>query len=205
MRYAHRWWQRLFVGAGMVGAMAGAGAITAAPIGAATDLSNGSFETPVIAPNTFQTFYTGQSIGAWKVTAGNVDLSGVGFWQVADGVQSLDLNGNTNGAITQTFSTAPLVTYEVSYALAGNPHGGPAVKTGKVLINDKVAQDFSFDITGKTPAKMGYVTKEFIFTASGPSTTLQFSSTTSPSVYGPVIDNVKVESCLIIICLSDRK
>ena len=77
-----------------------------------------------------------------------------------------------------------------------------AIKTGQVLINGQVAKSFSFDITGKSEANMGYVTKEFTFLATGDSTTLEFASTTTPSGYGPVIDNVRVESCLLIICLN---
>jgi hypothetical protein len=47
---------------------------------------------------------------------------------------------------------------------------------------------------------MGYVGKETHFIATGLSTILTFRSTTG-SGYGPVIDKVTVESCLLIICL----
>jgi choice-of-anchor C domain-containing protein len=195
------WWRRVCTGAGLVSALAGLGTLAAAPANATTGLSNGSFETPVLTPNTIQRFFTGQSIGAWKVTKGDVDLIGAGFWQAKDGVQSLDLDGANNGTISQTFDTLPLVKYEVSYALAGNIANGPVVKTGQVLVNGRVVQNFSFDITGKSRTDMGYVTKEVTFLATGTSTTLQFSSTTSPSGWGPVIDKVDVESCLVIVCL----
>lgn len=191
----------MFCGSGaFMAAPAHAGTVTA-HAGTVTAFSDGSFETPVVTPGTFQTFYTGQSIGSWTVTTGNVDLSGAGFWQTADGVQSIDLDGDEPGAVSQTFSTVPLFAYEVSFALAGNPDDGPAIKTGQVLVNGKAVKNFSFDITGKSRANMGYVTEELTFLATSNSTSLQFASTT-PGAYGPVIDNVRVESCLLVVCLN---
>jgi hypothetical protein len=54
---------------------------------------------------------------------------------------------------------------------------------------------FSFDITGKSRPHMGYVPMEFTFLSLGMSATLQFATTTTYA-YGPVIDKVKVDSCL---------
>lgn len=150
-------WRHLRAGAAMIAVLCGMGAFTAIPASAATparagtwtQFSDGSFETPVVAPNTFQRFYNGQSIGPWTVT-GDVDLSGAGFWQTADGAQSLDLDGANIGAVSQTFSTIPLEAYEVSFALAGNFDGPPTIKDGEVLVNGQVAKSFSFDTTGKS-------------------------------------------------------
>lgn len=191
----------------------GAAAVTPARAGTGTQFSDGSFETPVVTPGTFVDLSQGQSIGPWTVTTGLVDLIGAGYWQAADGVQSVDLNGQTAsipgeaGAVSQTFTTTPLFAYEVSFALAGNPLSqgnpvaGPLTKTGQVLINGQIVKKFSFNVTGKSPADMGYVTEEFTFLATGTSTTLEFAST-NPGEGGPVIDNVRVQSCLLVICLS---
>ncbi|MFE3499878.1 choice-of-anchor C family protein [Kitasatospora sp. NPDC059160] len=155
---------------------------------------DGSFESPKIAPNTFTEPVTGQSIGPWLVTSGSVDLIGAGFWQAAEGDQSVDLNGADSGAIAQTFTTIPGATYSVSYALAGNPGGGPALRTGRVLIDGQDFQDFSFDVTGKTRAAMGYVGRQFSFVAYNSSTTLTFESTVR-GAFGPVLDDVQVKEC----------
>ncbi|MCW2879835.1 MAG: hypothetical protein JWQ95_3935 [Sphaerisporangium sp.] len=192
-------WRRLRAGAGLAGALAGLAAVTAAPADATSGHSNGSFETPVVRPNTFQTFSEGRSIGAWSVSGGTVDLVGQGFWQAADGAQSLDLNGSGPGEVSQTFSTLPLVKYEIGYRLAGNPAAAPAVKTGQVWIGGDVAQNFSFDTTGKSFADMGYVQQKVTFVATGLSATVRFNSTV-PGAWGPVIDDVTVKSCLVIIC-----
>jgi hypothetical protein len=86
--------------------------------------------------------------------------------------------------------------YRIHYSLAGNPEGGPAVKTGKVLVNGVPFQHFSFDTTGKTKAEMGYVRNSFVASIRGAAPTLTFVSTTSPAGHGPVIDDVSVEACL---------
>ena len=206
--------RRLRAGAGVIAVLCGIGAVAATPAhaGTGTQFSDGSFETPAVTPGTFQDLSQGQSIGPWTVT-GLVDLIGAGYWQAADGAQSVDLNGQTAsipgepGAVTQTFSTIPLFAYEVSFALAGNPLSqgdplaGPLTKTGHVLVNAHVVKEFSFNVTGKSPANMGYVTEEFTFLATGTSTTLEFAST-NPGEGGPVIDNVRVESCLLVVCLN---
>ncbi|HEX4703857.1 MAG TPA: choice-of-anchor C family protein [Pseudonocardiaceae bacterium] len=200
MKIQKVWRGRLAVAATTIGVLSCVAVFTATPAAAASAFSNGSFETPVVAAHTFQTVFLGQSIGAWTVTTGNVDLIGDGFWQASDGVQSLDLNGDEAGGVSQTFATTPLFAYEVSYELAGNPVDLPIIKTGQAIVNGQVAQNFSFDITGKTEANMGYVHREFAFLATGGSTTLEFLSTNGGG-FGPVIDDVQIEPCLLILCL----
>ncbi|MFJ2111445.1 MULTISPECIES: choice-of-anchor C family protein [unclassified Streptomyces] len=168
---------------------------TASMAQAASRFDDGSFEYPRAAANSFSTLTAGQSIGPWQVTAGTVDLIGAGFWQAAEGDQSVDLNGGNAGAVDQTFTTVPGATYTVSYALAGNPGGAPAVKTGRALIDGQNFQDFSFDITGKTFANMRYVNRQFTFRATNSTTTIGFASTTANSAYGPVLDDVQIERC----------
>jgi choice-of-anchor C domain-containing protein len=195
-------WRRLSAGVAVVGALTGVGAFVATPAEAASGLGDGGFESPVIPAWTFHTYFAGESVGPWTVTSGSVELNGAGFWQAADGQQSLDLDGADTGAISQTFSTNLLTAYQVSYSLAGNPDDIPAVKTGKVLVNGHVAQNFSFDTTGTSRANMGYVTKSFTFLSAGTSAKLEFVSTTTPGGYGPVIDKVSVTGCLLVICVS---
>ncbi|MFD7500661.1 choice-of-anchor C family protein [Streptomyces sp. NPDC059850] len=186
---------RTFAAAVIVaGVLAGAGTGAALAAPAASHFDDGSFETPRVAANTFVNLGTGQTIGPWRVTGGNVDHIGAGFWQAAEGDQSVDLNGVNAGTVSQNFTTVPGKRYTVTYSLAGNPAGGPALKGGKVLVNGQNFQNFSFDITGKTMANMGYVTREVSFVATGPTTTLAFASTIS-GAYGPVIDDVTVRHC----------
>jgi choice-of-anchor C domain-containing protein len=197
-----RTWRRLVISLVTAGTVIGIGAATATPAQASIlpGPGDGSFETPVVAAGTFQTFFAPATMGDWTVTSGSVDLIGAGFWQAADGNQSLDLDGNQEGGVAQTFTTVPLLEYRVTYDLAGNPAEGPTIKTGQLLANGKVIQNFSFDITGKSFTDMGYVKQEATFVATGLSSTLTFRSTTV-GAFGPVIDDVDVRSCLLVICL----
>ena len=169
---------------------------TAGPAAAATVFTDG-FENPVIY-NDFTEFTAGQQFGPWTVTTGSVGLTR--DWQAAEGTQSLDLNGFSPGAVARALPTSLLTTYRVTYALAGNPDNGPVVTTGRVTANGQTVDSFTFDTTGKTASNMGYVHRTFYFTnVLSASTTLQFASTTA-GAFGPVIDDVRVESCLLVLC-----
>jgi choice-of-anchor C domain-containing protein len=178
----------LFVASAIVAVPGAADAAVVAPTG----FGDGSFELPAVPAGSFTDYVAGQSIGPWDVTKGSVDLIGPRFWAAAEGDQSLDLNGYGAGAVSQTFATSPGTRYRVNYSLAGNPDAGPVVKTGRVLINGVDAQDFTFNITGKTRVDMGYSAETFEFTATLPQTTLTFDSTTLGSAAGPVIDAVTI-------------
>ncbi|MEV4121604.1 DUF642 domain-containing protein [Micromonospora sp. NPDC049645] len=179
-----------------VGLSALLAAVTASPAAAAPVFADG-FESPAITGD-FTEFAAGQQFGVWTVTAGTVGLTR--DWQAAEGNQSLDLNGFNPGAVARTLPTKLLTTYRVSYALAGNPDNGPLIVTGKVTANGQIIDSFSFDTTGHTPSAMGYVYRTVYFTNLLSATTvLQFASTTGDA-FGPVIDDVRVESCLLVIC-----
>lgn len=199
MRSSKVWGRRSIVVASMLALLAGMGILNAPPAAATGGFQDG-FEAPAVTPDTFALFVAGQQMGAWTVTRGDVHLIGAGFWQAAEGVQSLDLDGGQQGAVAAVFTTVPLVMYKVSYRLAGNPADGPTIKTGQVLVNGQVVQNFSFDITGKTLADMGYVQKSFLFLTLGHSVSLEFSSTTTPAGFGPALDDVTVKSCLLVLC-----
>lgn len=192
---------------GLVGAGTGttlaAPAQHKAPTSTARSIDDGSFEYPTAPANSFTTVGTGGSIGPWTVGQGNVDHTGRGFWQAADGNQAVDLNGGQPGSVAQTFPTTPGKTYSVTYAIAGNPGGAPAVKTGRVLVDGQVFQDFSFNVTGKSRTNMGYVGRQVSFVARSTSTTLTFVSTTPSSAYGPVLDDVVVRAACCCSC--DKK
>ncbi|MER6616494.1 choice-of-anchor C family protein [Streptomyces xantholiticus] len=199
--------KRLYAVLAAAGLLAGVGTAAASPAhsarsagtvaarAATTAFTNGSFETPTAPPNYWTTFYAGQTMGLWQVEGGDVDLKDDGVWQAAEGNQSVDLNGGTAGTVSQTFTTEPGTKYTVTYSLAGNPGGAPIVKRGEVRVDGQNFQDFTFNTVGKTFANMGYVTRQFTFVANNPSTKLTFASTSGPTAYGPVIDDVKVKSC----------
>jgi len=89
--------------------------------------------------------------------------------------------------------TVPGTRYRVTFDLAGNPNQLPRVKTMRVSAAGE-SDEFAFDSTGKTGARMGWMPRHWTFTANAASTTLEFRSlTVSPQTgYGAAIDNVAV-------------
>ncbi|MFJ7059160.1 DUF642 domain-containing protein [Streptomyces microflavus] len=166
-----------------------------------TGLLSGGFENPVVPPPTLFTVHTaGQTLAPWTVGGDSVDLVSDRLWDAAGGHQSVDLSGNAPGSVSQTVATLPLTSYIVRFKLAGNVAQPPAVKKGEFRVNGAVVRTFSFDGTGRGFRDMGYVQQTAVFTTLlHTSATLTFASTT-PGYAGPVIDDVVVQSCLLVIC-----
>jgi choice-of-anchor C domain-containing protein len=163
---------------------------------------NGSFESGLATIGNFTTLNGGDStsITGWTVTGGQSAIDYIGtYWTAADGQRSLDLNGLAPGGIQQTFSVVSGQTYQVSFAMAGNPAGGPVVKTLNGIV-DVTTDGFSFDTTNTSLSNMGWKMMSFTFTATTTSETLDFESTTTansqnptfPFAFGPALDNVSV-------------
>jgi choice-of-anchor C domain-containing protein len=171
-------------------------ALTASPAAAAPVFANG-FEQPQLSVEYYD-YVAGQQFDGWRVTAGSVDLTT--DWVDAQGQQSLDLNGSGDGSVARTLPAQLLTTYKVTFAVAGNPEGPPVVKSGKVSVNGQQVDTFTFSVAGKNNYAMGWTYRSFYFTnLLSSSSVLEFAGT-SASAWGAVIDDVKVESCLLILC-----
>jgi choice-of-anchor C domain-containing protein len=157
---------------------------------AANLVVNGSFEKPV-APWPGLGFSAGQFFGHWYVGRGSVDLLGENYWQNAEGVQSVDLSGLTHAAIGQKVPGTVGQTYTLSFALAGNPEGGPGIKTMRVRWEGSTVATLMFDTTGHSGEDMGWIYYSFEVTATSSTPLLAFSSLT-PGVYGPALDDVSL-------------
>jgi choice-of-anchor C domain-containing protein len=155
----------------------------------AAPFTNGSFEIGT-APGSFTQLGAGSNnITGWIVGGGGVDYIG-SYWQAGDGTRSVDLSALEPGFISQTFDTTLGQSYLVTFLLAGNPDGPPPVKS----LGVSAAADsglYTFDTTGHTTSAMGWTLEQFIFTATGPTTTLTFTSNSATS-FGPALDNVSV-------------
>jgi choice-of-anchor C domain-containing protein len=158
-------------------------------------ITNGSFENSDSSVNPgggFTTLGSGDTrITGWTVGGNSIDYIG-GYWQASDGSRSLDMSGGNAGSISQTLATTAGTTYQVLFDLAGNTDGGNVIKKLRVSAAANT-QDYSFDTTGKSHANMGWTTDSFLFTATGGSTTLTFTSL-EPNAYGPALDNVRAEA-----------
>ncbi|MEV4344107.1 hypothetical protein AB0J83_06470 [Actinoplanes sp. NPDC049596] len=156
---------------------------------AATPTFGDGFEKPTV-DGAYYRYAAGTQLGPWTVTRGDVNVASTSYWQVSEGRQNLGLDG----AVAATFATEPLLTYRISWDLAGDPTAPPTVKTGELRVNDKVIQAMSFDTTGRTAATMGYLRRAAYVLAKGPSFRVEFAGA------GTVIDDVRVDACLLIIC-----
>jgi choice-of-anchor C domain-containing protein len=161
------------------------------PASAINLIKNGSFENSSLGSGfLLENLSNGSTaINDWTVTNGSVDYVNA-YWQNSNGSFSLDLSGSQAGSIAQTFVTQPGNQYSVSFDLAGNVQDGPTVKTLRLSAGGS-SQDFTFDVTGKTFANMGWLSKTFGFVASSNSTTLSFASLDNTTT-GPALDNVVV-------------
>jgi choice-of-anchor C domain-containing protein len=175
-----------------------AGTLAVAP------LTNGSFDAVTATNTTFDTLSAGSpELPGWTIS-GTVDLV-AGYWPAADGPQSLDLNGNDAGAISQDFATVVGASYAVDYELSGNPDN-PGTKTLDVSATGGTTDSESYDpaATGATLADMKWSTRQYTFTASATTTTLTFQSTTT-GPWGPALDNITVTELAVPTAKLDCK
>ncbi|MBI2863237.1 MAG: DUF642 domain-containing protein [Chloroflexi bacterium] len=169
--------------------------VTSTPTATPTSLvTNGDFETPVIG-GSWKNFGTGQNIGGWQVSSGNVDLVKTTYLGAAKNSQWIDVSGGTNGAVYQDLATTSGYFYSLRFALAGNPANSnetQPIKVMQVWWDGKLAGSLQFDVRGHSGTNMGWEYHSYTtLTASSSSTRLEFRSLTN-SAYGPGLDDVSV-------------
>jgi choice-of-anchor C domain-containing protein len=157
-------------------------------------VDNGGFELPDIS-GTFQTIAPSD----WTVT-GSVDLINT-YWQPHSGGQSLDLNGNDMGAISQDISLQTGQFYLLSFWISANPEGGPATKALTFGITNTIPLGTlppNFTVFPTPPAlpsqtlgDMNWEERQYLFQAQAGSHTLSFASLTA-GAYGPALDDISI-------------
>lgn len=158
-------------------------------------ISNGGFETGTYPPpyNVFELVPKYAQLDGWTVEPEIIDWVGKDYWQAHSGNYSIDLNGSYPGTIYQSIATEIGTQYRVDFWLAGNP-ANTTDKTRTVRVAAAGAsQDFTFNTTGKSFTDMGWLPETFLFTATGTTTTLTFTSLT-PAQYGPALDDISVNA-----------
>jgi choice-of-anchor C domain-containing protein len=150
-------------------------------------VADATFDSPS-GGGSFTTYFATQGFSSWTVDSGSVDLIG-GYWQAPAGAGSVDLDGDSPGAISQSIATGK-GAYELTFDLSGNPDGLPVTKTVQVTVGN-ATQIFTYNLAGNSHSDMMYVPESLKFATSGP-TTLAFTSLDVGTPYGPVIGNVNV-------------
>ncbi|PRY22691.1 putative secreted protein/choice-of-anchor C domain-containing protein [Aliiruegeria haliotis] len=158
----------------------------------AITVQNGSFELGN-AGSGFTTRPAGSSaLPGWTIGGSSIDHIG-GYWQAADGGQSLDLSGSNAGSVSQTLTGFVVNrSYRLSFALAGNPDNGDRYKDIRATIGAS-SQEFTFDTETTSRSNMGWVYHDITFTAPTENLQLSFLSLdTNP--WGPALDDVSVSA-----------
>ena len=95
------------------------------------------------------------------------------------------------GSLSQNLSGLTIgQQYTVSFDMAGNPDGGPTIKSLQVT-GRASSTVYGFNSAGQTKTDMGWAAQTFIFVANATSTTLTFLSLTG-TAYGPALVNVTI-------------
>jgi choice-of-anchor C domain-containing protein len=161
-------------------------------------VTNGNFAGQ--SPGTqYTTISSGSTFaGDWTVgNTGNVDWIG-NYWQSPTGVAgplngSVDLDGTSPGAISQSITTVAGAVYVLTFSLSGNPDN--TSEPVKFLTVDAAGtgESYKYDTTGNTHTSMNYIPESFMFTATSNSTIISFISTDAAgSDWGPVVGGIGV-------------
>ena len=154
-------------------------------------VKNGDFEHPIIPECAgFITYYAGDTINEWIVENNSTDL--VHSWSAASGIQSLDLNGISSGAIYQNVNVIPGKRYFLQFYYAGNYDGGGGIREFQVLWGNQILDTIQFNSSGKAGKNMEWTSYQKICYAMNTSTYLGFRDLTPTSGYGGVIDSVQL-------------
>lgn len=153
---------------------------------AATNIvTNGGFEDPAIGSSYVQYNAPSSSIAGWNVSAGSVDLVRAPY-TTYEGLQALDLAGDSLGTISQVLSTVAGQTYNLVFYFSNNNAAGAGTYTGTVSIAGLNSQFSHVDGTPWTK-----FTGSFVGTGSD---TLSFSANTIQSNGGVFLDSISVSA-----------
>ncbi|MCA8884701.1 MAG: choice-of-anchor C family protein [Rhodobacteraceae bacterium] len=158
----------------------------------AASITNGGFEedSTIVFGGFLPRGNGDMSITGWTVGGSAVDWIST-LWTPAEGARSVDLNGSSPGSLAQVLMSLVVGTsYDVTFALSGNPGGGPTIKALNVAVGNENA-DYTYDVTGNSFVNMNWAYRTFTFIADAPSETLTFTSLDN-GAYGPAIDDVSI-------------
>lgn len=155
-------------------------------------ITNGGFESngANFTDGGYVTFAAGSSyLTGWTIGGDSVDLIH-SYWRASQGQFSLDLSGEYDGAISQTFATVIGQKYLVSFDMAGNPDDtSDPIKYLQVGLSQQPL--YTFDTSERNHDNMGWRTKSFVFQAVATQSTLHFAGV-QDSAAGVALDNISV-------------
>jgi choice-of-anchor C domain-containing protein len=162
------------------------GAVNPAAISDSNLVVNGNFELGRDAGQYLILHPGSTDLPGWTITRESVDLVQT-FFPAPEGHRMVDLDGTPGfGSLQQVVNTTPGQSYRLTFLLAGNPDRAPTTKRLGVRVGDKVTE-FTHD------ASMNWTHQVLDFTATQPSTVLEFTSLDTEGGYcGPMLDDVRL-------------
>jgi hypothetical protein len=132
------------IGALLAGAALACGAAVSPAAGAGPNLiQNGGFELPLVGVGSYQLYGTGQSFPGWTVVGARGNVAPISGKYTSAGIlfpakagrQWLDLTGlsNTNTGVSQTVTTAPGASYQLTFAVGNVVQPGGAYGTSTTV------------------------------------------------------------------------
>jgi len=145
-------------------------------------LTNGSFEAaPAMGYSNYITLGSSTTgLTGWTVQ-NSVQLMASTYKTPAQGTRSINLS---YGGVTQTFPTVNGGGYTVQFSLSTSPACATSTRLMDVSVNG-TTYNFS-------TASASWATRNFVFNASGTSTTIVFKNSYTGQVCGPAVDNISV-------------
>ncbi|MGO9097400.1 MAG: DUF642 domain-containing protein [Bryobacteraceae bacterium] len=193
---------------GLKRSLVGIVVLLALPMHAAADpIINGSFETPVMNPGTYQDFGVGSTgITGWTVVGDDsVSLVSGAFTQESiafvaeDGSQWVDLAGQSSNnveGVEQTVATTVGTTYTLSFWVGnvydGGVYFGPTSSVEAVLGGIMGTPLDTVTNSIIDPTEQSWEQFSFQFTASGTATTIDFLNQSPASNWNTGLDNVQL-------------
>ncbi len=156
----------------------------------------------------------------WTVESGDVDVVAYGYdsgggdvylGPMAEGHQSLDLDGRTPGTISERIHTEPGGAYALSFAYANNPDGNvihdaflAEATVGDAAPNAHLIPPLNISDTGSTTSDFHWTRAgPLTFTALSNETVIRFASHDAPySSHGISLDDVSVKTVPVSVVLS---
>ena len=170
-------------------------AFSASNASAASLITNGGFEAPTVSGQ----YNSGQTPGGWTVDSGTIDFIG-SYWNAQGGsAQSVDLNGNSAGTLSQIFSSTIGETYRVEFYQSYNPDRVDNSRMMRLAIDTSRLTSLT-PFGGATPTiglsgNMNWERTIYDFVATNASTKLSFSTFSTDSSntsWGMALDSVSV-------------
>jgi hypothetical protein len=166
---------------------------------------NGGFEYPTLLPGVpyLQVSVLPPPLGGWTIAqsdcvsgsaAPNINLVSNIYWDSAEGLQSIDLNGdgNTAPSISQSIITVPGFNHRVGWQESMNYEGGQNVSVSYQFKIPSVSFQQTYTVQGdarRNARNMMYTRRWVEFKATGAQTEIRFDSCSNTDK-GPVLDDV---------------